>query len=349
MIRAILASPFAPMPIVCAVLVYLASEVHHLANCSRGALKKPDQLWTRAQLLTQGSPAPASAPVPEEIAPKTGTLLWSPIPMVVSPSIAAPNEFQRPANAGSPTPPAPIAAATVPFYCPPLARAGLPVKTTAASGVSAAAAVVQSAIWSPDIGAVPDGSVPRSHTVSPAPVPESPMVTEKSNRRAAGPDRILAAATPMSGQEAMTMLSIEVNKTAPKDLSIHCRTCGQLRNVAGTDRVLIIGVVTDDVVSQTGKILIRAGSKVAGIGRTDLDSGRLQSHGKWSIIDGDHELRAPAVMQDEVSGFEGVAGKETSLGPGRGGRYFFLADKTPFVLLLKGQAEMKEVKTLSLE
>ena len=143
----------------------------------------------------------------------------------------------------------------------------------------------------------------------------------------------------------LSISSVEENATAPKDLPIRCRTCGQLRNLAGTDRVLIVGVVTDDVVSH-GKILIRAGSKVAGIGRTDLDNDRLQSHGNWSIIDGDHELRVPAVMQDEVSGFEGVAGKETSLGSERGGSYFFLPDKTPFILLLKGEAEMRETKTL---
>jgi hypothetical protein len=332
--RAILASRFAPMPIACAVLLYLADEAHQLVKSSKHALKAPDQAirGTRAQLLAQGPPEQTPqhppAPVPGKAdVPKIVTVVWSPIPMVIandSPSSAEPG-YQRAGNAGNPTP--------------------------TASGPSAAA--VQSATPLPKIAGVP---VERESAEAPpaeTPVSEGPnvatMVANALNTTHAAQAKIPAAGTtPVPRPKAMTMLSISLdeNKAAPTDLSIRCRTCGQLINVAGTDRVFIVAVVTADVVSQAGKILIRAGSKVAGIGRTDLDNGRLQSHGNWSIIDGDHELRVPAEMQDEVSGFKGVAGKETSLGPQRDGRYFFLADKTPFVLSLKGEAEMAEVKAL---
>ena len=353
MMRAILASRFAPMPIACAVLLYLADEAHHLVKSSKHALKVPDQTigGTRAQLLAQVPPAPTPQhpPAPEPgkaIVPKIVTVVWSPIPMVIanfSPSAAEP-ESQRGGNAGSPTPAARTAAATVHADRPP--QAGAILATTAAA--------VQSATPLPKIASVPlereSAEVPPAETqVSEGPNVVSMLANALKTTHAAQAKIPAEGTTPVPRPRAMTMLSIssvEANKTA-QDLSIRCRTCGQLeQRLPGTDRVLIVAVVTADVVSQAGKILIRAGSKVAGIGRTDLDNGRLQSHGNWSIIDGDHELSVPAEMQDEVSGFEGVAGKETSLGSERGGSYFFLADKTPFVLLLKGEAEMTEVKAL---
>jgi hypothetical protein len=117
---------------------------------------------------------------------------------------------------------------------------------------------------------------------------------------------------------------------------------------------VIKAVVTEDVVSPTGKILIPAGSKVAGIGQVDYEEGRLQSHGNWSIFAENREVRVLAEMQDENSGFPGIVGKETSFESElsqrqavvRDGRYFFLADKTPFILLLKGEVSLKELKTL---
>ena len=169
--------------------------------------------------------------------------------------------------------------------------------------------------------------------------------------------RVLPAIAESAKPKAMTMLSIscfeENEMETAKTLSISCRTDGYLSNAAGGDHILVKGVVTEDVVS-AGKILIPAGSKVAGIGHVDSDSGRLESKGNWSIFAANHELRVQAEMKDADAGFSGIAGKETSFESQlsqrqavvRDGRYCFLGDKTPFVLSLKGEISIKEIKTL---
>src|SRR5690348_3344434 len=155
----------------------------------------------------------------------------------------------------------------------------------------------------------------------------------------------------------MTMLSISSVDEASsprRTLSVRCRTSGYLSNATAQKRIVIKGVVTEDVVSPTGKILIPAGSKVAGTGQVDSENGRLQSRGKWSIFAENREFRVLAEMQDENSDFPGIVGKETSFESElsqrqavvRDGRYFFLADKTPFILLLQGEVSLKELKML---
>jgi hypothetical protein len=155
---------------------------------------------------------------------------------------------------------------------------------------------------------------------------------------------------------AMTMLSISnYDQTATVEtLSIRCRTDGYLSNATGGDHILVKGVVTEDVVS-AAKILIPAGSKVAGIAHIDPDTGRLESKGNWSIFAEHNELRIQAELQDADSGFHGIAGKETSFESElsqrqavvRDGRYCFLADKTPFVLSLSGEVSVTEAKTIA--
>jgi hypothetical protein len=166
-----------------------------------------------------------------------------------------------------------------------------------------------------------------------------------------------AAPTPSRTKPAaMTMLSISNydQTTALETLSIRCRTDGYLSNAAGGDHILVKGVVTEDVVS-AAKILIPAGSKVAGIAHIDRDTGRLESKGNWSIFAEHDELRIQAELQDADSGFHGIAGNETSFESElsqrqavvRDGRYCFLADKTPFVLSLRGDVSVTEVKTIA--
>ena len=157
-------------------------------------------------------------------------------------------------------------------------------------------------------------------------------------------------------QRPKTMLSIscygQYKTEASQHLLIHCRTQGGVSN-AGENRILLKGVVTEDVVSG-GKILIAAGSRVAGIGRVDPDSGRFESKGNWSIIVENHELRVEAELQDADGGFHGIAGKETSFESElsqrqavvRDGRYCFVVDKTPFVLSLTGKVDIAELKAL---
>ncbi|MBV8375425.1 MAG: hypothetical protein JO279_00320 [Verrucomicrobia bacterium] len=156
--------------------------------------------------------------------------------------------------------------------------------------------------------------------------------------------------------KTMTMLTIscyELNKReAAQHLLIPCRTEGYISN-AEQSRVVLKGVVTEDVVS-AGKILIAAGSKVAGIVHVDPDSGRFESEGNWSIIAENEELRVQAEVQDANGGFHGIAGKETSFeseltqrqAVARDGGYCFLADKTPFVLSLTGKVNITELKAV---
>jgi hypothetical protein len=113
------------------------------------------------------------------------------------------------------------------------------------------------------------------------------------------------------------------------------------------------GVLNEDVVSSAGKMLIPTASKVAGVGQVDLDNGRLQLQGNGSIFAGNREFRILAEMPDQDAGFPGIIGKETSFESELShrqavvrGRYFFLADKKPFVFLRKGEVSLKELRKL---
>jgi hypothetical protein len=179
---------------------------------------------------------------------------------------------------------------------------------------------------------------------------EASLPGAEQARKPAGPNRIRPAEPPATEAMTMTMLSIssvDEGSSAPRTLSVRCRTSGYISNATARKRIVVKGVVT-------GKILIPAGSKVAGIGQVDCENGRLQSHGNWSIFAENREFRVLAEMRDKNSGFPGIVGKETSFESElsqrqavvRDGLYFFLADKTPFILLLKGEVSLKELKTL---
>ena len=77
----------------------------------------------------------------------------------------------------------------------------------------------------------------------------------------------------------ITMLSIRVDppeRNAAQRLAIQCRTSEAISNAHGRT-VTIHGVVTQEVVTSTGKILIMAGSRVVGSGLLDPESGRCKS------------------------------------------------------------------------
>ena len=165
------------------------------------------------------------------------------------------------------------------------------------------------------------------------------------------PERSLESGKP----KAMTMLAIssQSQAEAPRALLIRCRTAGYISNAACGGPILMKGVLTEDVVS-AGKILIAAGSKVAGIAHIDPDSGRLESKGNWSIIADNREVRVHAQVQDAETGFHGLQAKETSFESEssqrqavvRDGRYSFVADKTPFVLSITGDVSITILQPL---
>jgi hypothetical protein len=159
--------------------------------------------------------------------------------------------------------------------------------------------------------------------------------------------------SPESGKpKVMTVLSISCYEQ-PRALLMRCRTDGNTSNAAVDGRIVMKGVVTEDVVS-AGKILIAAGSKVAGIGYVDPDSGRVESKGNWSIIADHREVRVHAEVQDADTGFHGIQAKETSFESEpsqrqavmRNGRYCFLPDKTPFVLSIRGEVNITVLQPL---
>jgi hypothetical protein len=111
-----------------------------------------------------------------------------------------------------------------------------------------------------------------------------------------------------------TMLSIRadnVNEPAPNTLLIQCRTSVAVSNAHGT-AASIHGVVTQEVVSSSGKILIMAGSKVVGSGILDSESDRFKSEGQWSIFFDNIELRVRARLLDRPHGLLGMIGQVRS-------------------------------------
>ena len=156
----------------------------------------------------------------------------------------------------------------------------------------------------------------------------------------------------------MTMLAIscydqDATPSSSQSFSILCRTEGNLSNATPTGRIVMKGVVTQDVVSN-GKILIGAGSKVSGIGHVDPDSGRIEAKGDWSIVTENQEIQVHGEAQDTAGGFHGIPGQETSFenqlsqrqAVVRDGRYCFLPDKTPFVLLITGAVKIRVLQPL---
>jgi hypothetical protein len=149
-----------------------------------------------------------------------------------------------------------------------------------------------------------------------------------------------------------TMLSIRADppeQATPTTLAIHCRTSVAISNAHG--RVVTIeGVVTQEVVSSSGKILIMAGSKVVGSGLLDSDNGRFKSDGLWSIFFDGTELKVRAQLLDRLAGLPGLSGQEELNEDGalqreaiaRDGRPILVPGGAPFVLEVHGDIQLQE-------
>jgi hypothetical protein len=155
----------------------------------------------------------------------------------------------------------------------------------------------------------------------------------------------------MAVSPPITTLSIRVDpleNTVAKTLAIQCRTTVPFSNVHGRT-VTIQGVVSQEVVSSTGKILIMAGSRVTGSGRLDLENGRFKSNGRWSIFFDDTELQIQAQLLDRPEGLPGILGREPpnedeSL-RGPNGRSIVVPRNAPFVLELRGEIQLRDLKS----
>jgi hypothetical protein len=154
-----------------------------------------------------------------------------------------------------------------------------------------------------------------------------------------------------AGSPSVTMLSIRVDplqNTVAKTLAIQCRTSVPFSN-AHARTVAIHGVVSQEVVSSAGKILIMAGSRVVGSGRLDLENGRFKSDGRWSIFFDDTELQVQAQLLDRPEGLPGILGQEAPNEDEalrrRDGRSIIVPRNAPFVLELRGEIQLHDLKS----
>jgi hypothetical protein len=110
--------------------------------------------------------------------------------------------------------------------------------------------------------------------------------------------------------------------------------------------------VTDNIAAASGKILIEAGTKVAGSGWIDTLAGRIKSAGPWSLVTNNHILKFNATLAEYSGAIDGLRGLETSPEPNsvqsqavaRDGLYLYVPDKRPFVLEITGGFELSDLK-----
>jgi hypothetical protein len=180
---------------------------------------------------------------------------------------------------------------------------------------------------------------------------QKPDFSAQKFAMAGGTELALSRKAQIAVSLPITMLSIRVDpaeSSVAKTLAIRCRTTVPFSNVHGRT-VIIQGVVSEEVVSSTGKILIMAGSRVVGSGRLDLENGRFKSDGRWSIFFDDTELQVQALLLDRPEGLPGILGREPlnedEARRGRDGRSIVVPRNAPFVLALRGEIQLRDLKS----
>jgi hypothetical protein len=178
---------------------------------------------------------------------------------------------------------------------------------------------------------------------------QRPATEVATNKKPISPEAQTSVTAPI------TMLSIRVDppeQTRARTLAVQCRTNVAISNAHGRT-VTIDGVVTQEVVSSTGKILIMAGSRVVGSGLLDLENGRFKSDGLWSIFFDNTELKVQAQLLDRPAGLPGMLGQETSNQDEahqretvmRNRRPIFVPRNAPFVLEIHGEILLRDLKS----
>jgi hypothetical protein len=167
------------------------------------------------------------------------------------------------------------------------------------------------------------------------------------------PKPTVVEAQPIATPVPVTMLSIRAespDQPLTNAISIECRTSFAVSNVHGR-AVSIRGVVTQEVVSPAGKILIMAGSQVIGSGVLDPESGRLRSDGTWTIVFDDTEMKVRALLLDRPGGLLGVIGRvksgeagvsKSSVDSGLA-RLVVVPGNTSFALELHGEIQLRDL------
>jgi hypothetical protein len=151
----------------------------------------------------------------------------------------------------------------------------------------------------------------------------------------------------------ISMLSIRFDppeQSIAKTLAIQCRTSVAINDAQGRI-VTIHGVVTQEVVSSVGKILIMAGSRVVGSALLDPENDRFKSNGLWSVFFDNTELKVQAELLDRPSGMLGLLGQEILNeneprqrgAVTRDGCSIFVPRNAPFVLELHGEILLRDL------
>jgi hypothetical protein len=167
--------------------------------------------------------------------------------------------------------------------------------------------------------------------------------------------RLVSTEAQISACAPTTMLSIRLDplqKSMAKTLAIQCRTSVAFSNAHGK-AVSIHGIVTEEVVSSTGKILIMAGSRVVGSGLLDPENGRFKSDGLWSIFFDQTELKVQAQLLDRPEGLPGILGQERlhedeplpAKALKRDGPSIIVPRNAPFVLEIRGEIQLRDLKS----
>jgi hypothetical protein len=164
-----------------------------------------------------------------------------------------------------------------------------------------------------------------------------------------------ATANPRSSEALLqaTMFSIHADPmdgAVPNALSVQCRTSFAVSNIHGT-AVSIQGVVTREVVSSSGKILIMAGSRVVGAAILDVESNRFKSDGQWSIYFNDTELKIHACLLDRPHGLSGIIAQVQAREIGdseldsnsTASHVVVVPANSPFTLDARGEIELRDM------
>ena len=118
--------------------------------------------------------------------------------------------------------------------------------------------------------------------------------------------------TPLPGN--MSMFSVYVSPARQRSVQMLRVRCKIGRALNGSDqRIMIDGVVQEDVVGSAGEILIPAGSTVVGQGYCDPGQNRVLAKGRWTFYLSDHQIAIEGTLWANEQQ-EGLPGPESGTG-----------------------------------
>jgi hypothetical protein len=148
------------------------------------------------------------------------------------------------------------------------------------------------------------------------------------------------------------MFSVHVAPDREKSIQMLRVRCKIGRALSGSDRrIMIDGVVQEDVVSSAGKILIPAGSTVVGQGYCDPRQNRILAKGRWTFYLNDHQIAIEGTLWANEQQ-EGLPGQESGTGLAESkirqtvchdGIRLSVAEGTDFILRLTGNISVRDL------